>query len=128
MLQIAEYIAKNYKGKIIEIGIGYYWDVAIELIKRGLDVIAVDVKEIPVRHVKFFRDDIINPNLSIYEGSSLIYSIRPPPELHNYIISIARSVHADCIIRPFGNEYCVGGRLVNYKGERFYLFKNAEEM
>jgi len=125
---IAEYICRHYSRKVVEVGIGYYWKVAEILANRGFDVIAVDFKEIPAefksRCIKFVVDDIMNPNLEIYEGASLVYSIRPPLELYSYIVAVARAVGADCLIRPFGNEFAVDGKLINYKGERFYVWFN----
>ncbi len=122
MLQIADYIARNYSGKVVEIGIGYYWKVAKELKRRGFEVVVTDRKPIPVSDLKFHIDDVTQPDLRIYRGASLIYSIRPPPELVTYILRVSKSVGADCLIRPFGNEF-FNGKLVNYRGERFYVWK-----
>ncbi|HIP63340.1 MAG TPA: hypothetical protein EYH04_04420 [Archaeoglobus profundus] len=122
---IAEYIIKHYEGKIVEVGIGYNWRIAKILAEKGLDVVVTDIKpiEIPYDNIKFVIDDIMSPKKEIYKGASLIYSLRPPPELYSYILSIAKDVKADCLIRPFGNEFA-SGKLVNYKGERFYLWIN----
>ena len=121
MLQIAEYISKHYKGMLVEVGIGYNWDVALMLKGLGFDVVATDLKEIPI-DLEFYVDDITKPNIEIYRDASLIYSIRPPPEIVPYILKVARSVKADVIVRPFGNEF-YNGKLINYKGERFYRWR-----
>ena len=125
---IAEFICKHYSGRVIEVGIGYYWKVAEILADKGFEVIAIDSKDISAefkgRQIKFVVDDIMNPNLEIYEGASLVYSIRPPLELYSYIVAVARAVDADCLIRPFGNEFAIDGKLINYKGERFYVWFN----
>jgi hypothetical protein len=121
---IAEYILSRYTGKVVEIGIGYYPTVALMLSEK-LDVIATDSREVRVpSRVKFFVDDIFDPDLRIYQNASLIYSIRPPPELYKPLVSLAEKVEADCLIRPFANEAPEGGKLLNYKGERFYIFRN----
>ena len=120
---IAEYILRHYAGKVVEIGIGHYPAVAVMLSEK-LDVVATDSREVRVpSKIKFIVDDIFDPDLRIYHGSSLIYSIRPPPELYKPLVSLAEKVGADCLIRPFANEAPDGGRLVNYKGERFYIFQ-----
>ncbi len=120
---IADYIAERYRGKVVEIGIGHYHRVALRLVKMGLDVVATDLKRIdPPKGVRFYIDNVFEPNVKIYENSTLIYSLRPPPELFNPIIRLAKLVGADCLIRPFGNERPDGGRLVNYRGERFYVW------
>ncbi len=121
---IVEFIAKNYSGKVVEVGIGHYHCVARRLADMGFEVVATDLKKLTVpEKVKFYVDDITNPNLNIYRGARLVYSLRPPPELHDPILSVAKEVGADCLIRPFGNEFVSYGRLVNYRGERFYVWR-----
>lgn len=120
---IADYIMRNYSGKIIEVGAGRMWDTARKLSEEGFDVVLVDVIDISPEGLRYVRDDIMNPDLSIYQGANLIYSIRPPVELYPYIIKVARNVQADCIIRPLSNEFPEGGKLINHLGERFYLWR-----
>jgi len=120
---LAEYISARYRGRVVEIGIGWNFRVAELLAKSGLKVVATDMREIDVpEFIEFYVDDVMYPDLSIYEGANLIYSLRPPLELYPYIVRIAKAVGADCLIRPFGNEFSNEGRLVNYKGERFYVW------
>ncbi len=121
MLPIAEYVSKFYSGKVVEVGIGYNWKVALRLKDLGFEVVATDLKPIDVP-VEFYVDDVTDPKVEIYEGASLIYTIRPPPEIVPYILRIAEVVKSDVIVRPFGNEF-YDGRLINYKGERFYLWR-----
>ncbi len=123
---IVEYISSRY-ARVAEIGIGYNSCVAEGLLRRGVEVIATDLRRVEVPEgVKFFVDDVMNPRIEMYRGVELIYSIRPPPELYSFIKSLAKSVGADCLIRPFGNEYSPDGRLVNYKGERFYVWMKED--
>ena len=120
---IAEYIAKKYVGKVVEVGIGRNWTVAKFLVEKGFEVVAVDMLDMTSEGgVLYIRGDITNPDLDIYHDASLIYSIRPPVELYSHIIRVAKLVNADCLIRPLSNEFPVGGRLVNYNGERFYVW------
>ncbi len=129
---IAEYILYNYRNKVVEIGVGNLPQVAL-LLKNKLDVAVTDINE--QNHnwrngVRFYKDDIFNPDIGIYEHASLIYSIRPPIDMQDAIAKTAREVGADLIIRPFGNEkadlsrYFKNYALVNYKKARFYLYKN----
>ncbi|MET1124929.1 MAG: UPF0146 family protein [Archaeoglobaceae archaeon] len=122
MLALAEFIARRYSGKVVEVGIGSYVKVAEELVKRGLDVYATDVvvRKVP-RGVRFFLDDVTSPKMEIYEGASLVYSIRPPPELYSAIARVAELVGADCIIKPL--HEVPRGRLLNYRGVSFYLIE-----
>ena len=125
VLRLVDYIARNYRGKVVEVGIGFYWDVAIALSERSFDVIATDVKDISIgkRGIKFVVDDISNPDLEIYRGAILIYSIRPPPELFEAIKRTAISVGADAIVKPLHNEFPDGWDLVNFNGLSFYVSK-----
>ena len=126
MEAIAGYILKNYKNKVVEVCVGNYFKVAEKLSKK-LDIICVDLKPRKTPDIKFYVDDIMEPNLSIYKNSELIYSLRPPLELYSYIVKISKAVNADCLIRPFGNEFSNDGKLINYKGERFYIWLNRQD-
>ena len=122
---IAEYILKNYSGKVVEVCIGNYFRVAEKLSKK-LNVVCVDIKPKRISRIRFYVDDIMKPNLSIYKNAELIYSLRPPLELYNHIVNVSKAVKADCLIRPFGNEFSNNGKLINYKGERFYVWFNRD--
>uniref|UniRef100_A0A7C3ZF25 UPF0146 protein ENR21_04445 n=1 Tax=Archaeoglobus fulgidus TaxID=2234 RepID=A0A7C3ZF25_ARCFL len=126
MLQIAGYIAENYRGKVVEVGIGRFTAVAEFLAKMGFNVVVTDIirRNVPEGCV-FYLDDITNPNLQIYEGASLIYSLRPPPEIFSAILRVSRKVGADCIIKPLYGD-CMHGKIVNYKGVQFYLIRREE--
>jgi uncharacterized UPF0146 family protein len=125
---IAEYILKNYRNKVVEVGVGSLPEVAI-LLRDKMDIIVTDINEQKYSGLKFCRDDIYSPDISIYSGASLIYSIRPPIDIQLAIAEIASFVGADLIIRPFSNEkaelrkYYKDQTLVNYKKARFYLYR-----
>lgn len=114
-----EYILINYKDvPVVEIGIGSDFRVFEELKKNGIDVRAIDIGPSTDDVIK---DDVLNPDIEIYDGSGLIYSIRPPPELVPYIEEVARKVGADLIIRPLLTDNAPkNGRLKNYKSAIFY--------
>lgn len=142
---IAEYILRNYKNKVVEVGVGSLPHVAL-LLKDKLDVVVTDINdqkyaglmnpskidEYPWVHqrVRFCRDDIFAPDTAIYSNASLIYSIRPPIDLQGAIAKAAKEAGADLLIRPFGNEkadlsrYFKNYSLMNYKKARFYLYKD----
>lgn len=127
---LAEYILKNYSNKVVEVGVGSLPQVAL-LLKDTLDVIVTDVSEQEHAGVRFCRDDIYSPDMSIYKGASLIYSIRPPIDMQEAIARVAKEVGADLIIRPFGNEKADLRRvynsckLLNHKKARFYLYRTV---
>ncbi|MEM2727039.1 MAG: UPF0146 family protein [Archaeoglobaceae archaeon] len=120
MLRLAEFIAERYK-KVAEIGIGNYTTVAEYLSSKGVKVIATDIREVRAK-IDFFIDDIRNPKIHLYGGVELVYSIRPPPELFESIRKLANQLKADCIIKPLFGDYA-DGKLVNYRGLSFYLWK-----
>ncbi|MCE8423014.1 MAG: hypothetical protein J5U17_09290 [Candidatus Methanoperedens sp.] len=128
---IAEYIRKNYKTKVVEVGIGSLPQVAIAL-KDSLDVIVTDVVELKYTEVHSVIDDIFSPDIEIYQDASLIYSIRPPVDIQEAIARVAKEVGADLLIRPFGNEkadlrkFFKKCTLLNYKKARFYLYMAGE--
>ncbi len=119
---LLEFIVLNYSGKVVEVGSGSFFKVAIELQKKGFDVTCTDIRDIKApKGIKFVIDDINSPTLEIYKGSSLIYSIRPPSELFEAIRSLSRKVGADCIIKPLPDEIPENFSLINHKGDFFYL-------
>ncbi len=128
---IARYIAENYPSatKIVEVGVGKVPDVAIELqrLLPACEVVVTDVAEPPELsgRVKFVRDNITEPNLSVYEGATLVYAVRPPPELQPYLLEVVREVGADLLIKPLAGESMSlrGGKLINYRGVAFYAFR-----
>lgn len=127
---IAQYIAERYKSaiKIVEVGAGRTTSLAAE-VKRLLPdsrVVIVDLEKPPIMPsgVEFFKDDLMNPNLEIYEEADLIYSFRPPFELYGHLLDVARKVGADLLLKPVTDERVPEeGKLVNYRGIPFYKFK-----
>lgn len=125
---IAEYILKNYKNKVVEVGAGSRPQVALAL-KEKMDVVVTDINEQEYAGVRFCKDDIFDPDMGIYRNATLIYSIRPPIDIQEAMAKVAMEVGADLLIRPFSNEMADLGRylrkrqLVNYKTARFYLYK-----
>ncbi len=125
---IAEYILRNYRNKVVEVGVGNMPHVAL-LLKDRMDVVVTDINEQKYAGVRFCRDDIFNPDMGIYKNASLIYSIRPPVDIQEAIAKTAKEVGADLLIRPFGNEKADLSRfyknyaLLNYKKARFYLYQ-----
>lgn len=119
VLDLARYIAENYSGRVVEVGIGRFFAVSDYLERRGLEVIRTDI--IRTRE-DVVVDDVCNMRFSIYTGTSLVYSIRPPYEIQGCILKLGEALRCDAIILPLKNEVVDGGVLVNYGSARFYLF------
>jgi uncharacterized protein len=123
---LAQFIAENYKGRVVEVGAGYFADVALGLQARGLDVVLTDKEERHLGGLWVEKDDIFSPRLELYRGASLLYSIRPPLEMQLAMGLLAAKIDADVLVRPLMDEVAqLQGfirRLVNSGEARFYLF------
>ncbi|WP_298501434.1 UPF0146 family protein [uncultured Methanobrevibacter sp.] len=118
-------LTKNRNVKIAEIGVGRFSAIADMLSEK--DNITIIKTDIDPADSTVIRDDITNPNLSIYENTDIIYSIRPPSELQPYIASLAEKIGCDLIIKPLTNEDLNTGRvkmkLKNFKKASFYTLR-----
>ena len=124
---LAEFIGQNCSGRIVEVGAGHVPAVALQLLARGLDVVLTDREERLLENMRVVKDDIFAPRMELYQGASLIYSIRPPLELQIAMGEVAARVGADILIRPLQDEVAelpgFARRLVNAGEARFYLFR-----
>lgn len=111
--------------KIAEIAIGKFDKIAEKL--SGKDNITVIKTDINPKDPTVFKDDITNPNLELYDGVSLIYSIRPPSELQPHLINLSNEIGSQLIIKPLTNEDLNTGKakmkLKNYGKASFYILK-----
>lgn len=123
---LAGYIARNYRGRVVEVGVGYYCEVARLLAAQGLQVTLTDREERLIAGLKVEKDDIFSPRLELYRGAGLIYSIRPPLEMQLAMGVVAAEVEADVLIRPLMEEVArlpgFSRRLVNWGLASFYLY------
>ena len=123
---IVKFIKENYFGKVVEIGVGLHYNVAIKL-SRCFKVIVTDIIDVDQIDEKirgiYVKDDISNPRLSIYTGASLIYSIRPPIEIQTDILNLAYKVRSNSLIRPLGSEVVndIRLKLKNFGRAAFYI-------
>jgi len=90
---------------VAEIGIGNRTDVAAELAARGISVTATDLRERDTPSgVAFVRDDVTDPDHSVYEDASAIYGLNLPPELHRPVRNVAREHDATLFFTTLGAE------------------------
>lgn len=124
---LAEFIGQNYSGRIVEVGAGHESAVARLLLARGQDVVLTDKEERFLENMHVEKDDIFAPRMELYQGASLLYSIRPPLELQIAMVELAARIGADVLIRPLQDEVAelpgFARRLVNAGDARFYLFR-----
>jgi uncharacterized UPF0146 family protein len=127
---LAQFIISNYPAgaRLVEVGIGRHPDVALRL-NDTFDLVCTDVIDPGIPGLRFVRDDIYKPDVSLYRGAALVYSIRPPPDMQVPIAAVASGAGADLIIRPFSSEHVDlrkhyrHSRCVNHKQASFYLFQ-----
>ncbi|WP_292460854.1 UPF0146 family protein [Methanothermococcus sp.] len=119
--------------KIIEIGIGYHFNVAKSIaIRENINLIAIDANKDAVEKAKkeglnAFVDDIFDPKLNIYEDADIIYSIRPPRDLQPFILNICKKYSIPLLIKPLYGETPINDlKLVNYRGNALYEWKGVE--
>ena len=122
---LARFILDHYSGKVVEVGSGRATEVAALLVEH-LEVVATDRTELVEGGVEVVADDIFSPREELYEGASLIYSIRPPLEMQLAIGRLAQKLGANVIVRPLAEEVAhlpaFQRTLVNEGQARFYLF------
>ncbi len=118
---LVDFIAGRY-GNAVEIGIGHFPDVACALKAKGLKVFATDIKPFKYNGLMVVADDVTRPDMSLYSGVDLIYSMRPPPEMIPYMMRLAEAVSADLIIKPLSSEYTEGFRLMRSENIVFFMW------
>lgn len=124
----AEYILSEVgekRVKIAEIGVGKFDKIADELSKHeNITVIKTDI--LP-KDSTVIEDDVTNPNLDLYDGVDIIYSIRPPGELQPYLVRLAQKTDSQLIIKPLTNEDLNTGKvkmkLKNFRKASFFILK-----
>ena len=121
---LVDFIADRYRDAA-EIGIGLFPDVAYALIERGLKVFATDNQPFHYSGLKVVVDDIMSPDISLYAGVDLIYSMRPPPELIPYMMRLAETVSAGLIIKPLSSEFAEGFSLMRNGDMTFFVRNNT---
>ncbi len=118
-----EYLTKHYSNSplIVEVGVGNFLKVALYLKNHlKVNIVMTDIKP---SHDQIILDDIRQPDLKIYKDAGLIYALRPPEELHPYLVNLSDYVGADLIIKPLSTDFINTRKkmeLVNYKKAVFY--------
>jgi uncharacterized UPF0146 family protein len=121
---MSEYIAGRY-GKCAEIGIGHFPDLALALAAKGVEVFATDIVPLTYEGLRVIIDDVTSPDISLFYGVDLIYSMRPPPELVFYMERLAASLSADLIVKPLSSEFVDGRESVRFGGTTFFEWSHG---
>jgi uncharacterized UPF0146 family protein len=90
----------------VEVGVGRRPDVAAALAETGLSVTATDLRERSVpAPVHFVRDDVTDPDLSVYAAADVVYALALPAELQRPTVAVARAIEADCRFTTLGADH-----------------------
>jgi len=108
---IVEFVRDNYSRKIVEVGVGHRVNVAEKLKETmpATEVIVTDTQESVIRSyngssVRAIVDNIFLPNLQVYQGASLIYSLNPPMEIVPALEKLAKDIGSDLLVKPMSDE------------------------
>ena len=113
------------KTKIVEIGAGKFQTISKNLSENeNIDIVMTDIDP---ANENIIKDDVFNPNMSIYNDADILFSIRPPAELQEAIMKIRDEVNATLIIKPLFNEdlnmKTKKMKLKNYNRASFYIYE-----
>ena len=113
------------KTRIVEIGAGKFQTISKNLSENeNIDIVMTDIDP---ANENIIKDDVFNPNMSIYNGADILFSIRPPAELQEAIMKIRDEVNATLIIKPLFNEdlnmKTKKIKLKNYNRASFYIYE-----
>ena len=113
------------KTKIVEIGAGKFQTISKNLSENeNIDIVMTDIDP---ANENIIKDDVFNPNMSIYKDVDILFSIRPPAELQEAIMKIRDEVNATLIIKPLFNEdlnmKTKKMKLKNYNRASFYIYE-----
>lgn len=111
---IGRYIAGRYR-RAVEVGIGNNPDAARIIASAGALALCTDIRS-GITHEGFtvVTDDIFEPDIGLYLGADLVYSIRPGVEMVPPLIELARRIESDLLVYHLGCEiYGDGGTIVD---------------
>ncbi len=122
---IAEFVSKF--GRAVEVCVGYYSKVAEILMKKNLLLCVCDSNPILKEYyckkgIIFIECDVRKPSEELIKfctRASVIYAIRPPPEIWNDVFALAKICNCRCVVRPMSSD-CYGKKIV-YAGEIFLV-------
>ncbi|AGB38191.1 UPF0146 family protein [Natronococcus occultus] len=91
--------------RVVEVGIGRRTELSGALAEAGVSVTATDVTPRAVPDaVEFVVDDVVDPEIGIYEDADAIYARNLPPELHRPTLAVAERVGAAFLFTTLGGD------------------------
>ena len=118
---VGNYIKSHYTSAV-EVGFGGKTIAAKILLDAGIPVLCTDVHTYET-DVPAVVDDCVEPDLSLYEGTDVIYAIRPGVEIVPALIALAKKVGCDLIVYHLGFElYMNGGERIDADGVMLHRY------
>jgi hypothetical protein len=105
---VGAYVGARY-GTAVEIGCGANLVAAETARAAGCRVRAVDLRPCATGAIPFARDDVFAPDLELYRGTAVIYSVRPGIEMVPALVAIARACDCDLLVYHLGDEIWLDG-------------------
>ncbi len=122
---LVDFIAERYQNTA-EIGIGHFPYVACALIEKGVRVFATDIRLFQHDGIRVVIDDVTSPDLTLYGGVDVVYSMRPPPELVPYMRRLAETISADLIVKMLSSEYPEDFQLMRNGDTTFFYMESLD--
>ncbi len=127
---VGSYIAAHYKDAI-EIGIGRNTDAAQCICDAGTAIRCTDIHLFPhPASLRFFVNDIFEPDVTLYAGADVLYAIRPAEEMIPPLIQLAARLNCDLLVYHLGFEsYGDGGEKIECGVilHRYYRHQNPSK-
>jgi uncharacterized UPF0146 family protein len=90
---------------VVEVAVGERTDVVAALAERGVAVMATDVRDRTVpADVRFVRDNLTDPDASLYRGAEVVFAQNLPAELQRPALELAEAVGARFVFTTLGGE------------------------
>lgn len=124
---VGGYLASRYT-RAVEAGIGRNTVAAEMLAEKGILLRCTDIREQELpQHLQYARDDLFAPDLDLYKGADVIFSIRPAIEMIPPLLDIARAVNCDLVVYHLGFErYNDGGEIIDCGVILHHYWKRSE--
>jgi uncharacterized UPF0146 family protein len=102
---IGTYIAAHYSSAV-EVGIGKNTTAAQIIRDAQKKIRCTDISgKVAEKGLDFFLDDLFEPDIDLYSGAEVIYSIRPAIDMVPPLVSLAQLINADLLVYHLGFEY-----------------------
>ncbi|MFB6310386.1 MAG: UPF0146 family protein [Salinirussus sp.] len=91
--------------RLVELAVGTRTDLAAILAARGIEIRVTDIRERAVpSNVEFVRDDLTDPDTTVYADADALYARNLPAELQSPARDLARTIDTPLWFTTLGME------------------------